>query len=602
MLNEVKYRTAVRKMKTIALAAIVMLFGSSTIAQTIEDGKKFLYYERYKSAKDVFQKLAGTSPADESVTYYLGQALLGLQDVAGAKTLYQQKLSATPNSPLVLAGMGHIGLLEGNTADARSRFETAINLSSGKRIDVLNAVGYANCNPEVKNGDAAFAIDKLTLATTLKGFKDPEVLTNLGDAYRKNNDGSNAERSYMAASALNPNYVRATYRSGRLYQSQGYSQEALFISKYNDVIAKDPNYAPVYNTLFNYYYNTEVSKSAIYMEKWLSSSDDDGMGCYYRAIMKFGQGKNSEVITKCDECITTGGATAPVNLYGLKAFAQSKTGDSLGAKSSFEQYLQKQIPAKIGAGDYFGYATTLLKFPGNENLAAGYIEKAVALDTLESSKVSYLKTMASAYRAIKNYAASAPLYSRILGIKKNYSNVDIYNAGIDYYNCNCNKFDSSILAFNKYIAKYPDDMNGYYFAALGAARIDSTMATGQGAEAYTKLIEAGERITDKTKTKDKLIEAYAYMMQYAFNIKKDQAAAIAYADKALLLDPTNAESIKSKEFVTKNNPNAKAPTKPKAPVKTTTPVKPTTPVKTPAKPTVPVKTPVKAPVKPVVKK
>ncbi len=578
-------------MKTIVLAAIVMLFVSNTTAQTIEDGKKFLYYERYKSAKEVFQKLASANPADESVTYYLGQAMLGLQDVAGAKSLYQQKLSATPNSPLVLAGMGHIGLLEGNTADARSRFETAINISSGKRIDVLNAVGYANCNPDVKNGDAAFAIDKLTLATTLKGFKDAEVLTNLGDAYRKNNDGSNAERSYMAATALNPNYVRALYRSGRLYQSQGYTQETLFLSKYNDVIAKDPNFGPVYNTLFNYFYNTEVSKSAVYMEKWLANSDDDGMGCYYRASMKFAQGKNSEVVSKCEECITTGGASAPINLYGLKAFAQAKIGDSIGAKSSFEQYLQKQTPSKIGAGDYFGYASTLLKFPGNENLAAGFIEKAIALDTLEASKVTYIKTIASAYRAIKNYAASAPWYNRILSIKKNYSNVDIYNAGIDYYNCNCNKFDSSILAFNKYIAKYPDDMNGYYFAALGATRIDSTMATGQGAEAYLKLIEAGERIADKTKTKDKLMEAYAYMMQYSFNIKKDQAAAIAYADKALLLDPTNAESIKSKEFVTKNNPNAKAPTKPKAPVK------PVVPVKTPAKPT----TPVKPTAKPVVK-
>jgi tetratricopeptide (TPR) repeat protein len=594
-----------RKMKTITLAAIIMLFASSSIAQTLEDGKKFMYYEKFKSAKDVFQKLASANPADESATYYLGQAMIGLKDLAGAKSIYQQKLSATPNSPLVLAGMGHIGLLEGNTADARSRFETAINLSAGKRIDVLNAVGYANGNPEAKNGDAAFAIDKLTLATTLKGFKSAEVLTNLGDAYRKNNDGSNAERNYMAAAILDPSYVRSTYRSGRLYQSQGYSQENLFLTKYNEVIAKDPNYGPVYNTLFNYYYNTEVSKSAVYMEKWLANSDDDGMACYYRTSMKFAQGKNnSEVVTKCDECIAAGGASAPVNLYGLKAFAQSKIGDSLGAKASFEQYLQKQIPAKIGAGDYFGYAEILLKFPNNEAVAASYVEKAIALDTLESGKVIYVKAIANAYRNIKNYCASATWFNRLLSIKKNYNNVDIYNAGIDYFNCN--KFDSSVITFNKYITQYPEEINGYYFTAIASSRIDSTMATGQGAEAYLKLIEACEKTADKTKVKDKLIDAYTYMMQYTFNIKKDQPGAIAYADKALALDPANAESIKNKEFVTRNNPNARPTTRPTVPAKTVpakaVPAK-TVPAKTvPAKPvpakTVPAKTTtVKAPVK-----
>jgi tetratricopeptide (TPR) repeat protein len=581
-----------RKMKTITLAAIVMLFASSSMAQTLEEGKKFLYYEKFKSAKEVFQKLIAANPNDESANYYLGQSMIGLQDVAGAKALYQQKLSATPNSPLVLAGMGHIGLLEGNTADARSRFETAVNLSAGKRIDVLNAVGYANGNPDAKNGDAAFAIDKLTLATTLKGFKSAEVLTNLGDAYRKNNDGSNAERNYIAAALLDPTYVRSTYRSGRLYQSQGFSQEATYLGKYNEVIAKDPNFAPVYNTLFNYYYNTEVSKSAVYLEKWLQNSDDDGMACYYRASMKFAQGKNnSEVVTKCEECIAAGGASAPVNLYGLKAFAQSKIGDSLGAKTSFEQYLQKQVPAKIGAGDYFGYASTLLKFPNNEAMAASYVEKAIALDTLESGKVSYVKAIANAYRAIKNYNASATWFNRLLSIKKNYNNVDIYNAGIDYFNCN--KFDSSVLAFSKYIAKYPEEINGYYFTAVASSRIDSTMATGQAAEAYTKLIEACEKTADKAKVKDKLIDAYTFMMQYSFNIKKDQPAAIAYADKALALDPTNAESIKNKDYVTKGNPNAK----PKVPAKPTVPVK-TVPAKTvPAKPATTKPAVVKPPVK-----
>ncbi len=556
------------KMKTLVLSFVAMLFAGALFAQSAEDGKKFLYYERFKSAKDVFQKLSNANPTDESAAYYLGQAMIGLEDVAGAKSLYQQKLSATPNSPLILAGMGHIGLIEGQTADARSRFETAINLSSSKRIDVLNAVGAPNSDPEMKNGDANYAVEKLKLATTLKGFKDPEVWANLGDAYRKTIQGGSAIQSYEAALALNPNYARAIFRKGRLYQSQGLSQEPLYLSLYNEAIAKDANYAPVYKNLFRYYYETDVTKAANYLEKALAVSDSDPNACYLRASMKFAQGLFAETISKANECITAEGANAIPNLYGLKAYAYTKSGDSANAKTSFEEYFKKQIPSKIGSGDYSTYAVTLLKFAGNELLAAANIEKAVALDSVEANKVAYLKLIANAYKEKNNFAEAANWYNKVLSIKKNYNNVDLYNAGYNYFRSA--KFDSSVAVFNKYTAKYPDDMFGFYMLAKANSGIDSTLATGLAASSYLKAIEVGEKTLDKAKIKDQLVGAYTFMMQYSFNIKKDQAAAIAYADKALSLDPTDAESIKNKEFVTKNNPAARPPTRPATRPATTT--------------------------------
>lgn len=545
------------KMKTLVLIVAIAFFANNTFAQSIEDGKKFLYYERFKSAKDVFQKLSTTNPADESAAYYLGQAMIGLEDVAGAKALYQQKLSATPNSPLILAGMGHIGLIEGQTADARSRFETAINLSGAKRIDVLNAVGAPNSDPEMKNGDANYAVEKLKLATTLKGFKDPEVWANLGDAYRKASEGGNAIQSYESALALNPNYARAIFRKGRLYQSQGISQEPLYLGFYNDAIAKDANYAPVYKNLFRYYYETDVTKAATYLEKGLAVSDNDPNACYLRASIKFAQGLFAETISKANECIAADGVNAIPNLYGLKAYAYVKSGDSVNAKTNFEEYFKKQTPSKIGAGDYSAYAFTLLKFAGSEQAAAENINKAVALDTLEKNKVDYLKVMATYYKDKNNFEEAANWFNKILSVKKNYNNVDLYNAGYNYFRAA--KFDSSVAVFNKYTTKYPDDMFGFYMVAKANSGIDSTLTTGLAAASYLKAIEVGEKAADKTKVKDQLVGAYTFMMQYSFNIKKDQAAAIAYADKALALDPTDAQSIKNKEFVTKNNPAARPP-------------------------------------------
>ena len=542
-------------MKTLLVAMVTILFAGSVFAQNIDEGKKFLYYERYKSAKDIFQKLSNANPADETAAYYLGQSMIGLEDIAGAKALYLQKLSATPNSPLILAGIGHVELLEGKTAEARSKFETAISLSGGKRIDVLNAVGAPNSDPEIKNGDAAYAIDKLKLATTIKGFKDPEIWANLGDAYRKNSDGGGAIQSYDAALRLNPNYARAIYRKGRLYQSQGRMQENLYTGFYNDAIAKDVNYAPVYNTLFNYYYETDVPKSAQFLEKWLTNSDDDPKACYYRASMQYAQGLFAQAITKATDCINAGGNNIYPNLYGVKALAYNRIGDSLNAKASYEEYFKKQIISKVGAGDYSSYAMILLKFPGNEAQAASYVEKAVALDSVEANRVSYLKALANAYRTQKNFGEAAKWYNQVLTLKKNYSNVDLYNAGYDYFRAG--KFDSSVAVFTKYTAKYPEDIFGYYMIAKANGGIDTTLATGLALNSYLKAIEVGENATDKTKIKDQLVGAYTFMMQYSFNVKRDQVAAVAYADKALALDPTDQQSIKNKEFVSKNDPNAK---------------------------------------------
>ncbi len=566
------------KMKTLILVFITIFFSSAIFAQSLEDGKKFLYYERYKSAKEVFQKLAAGN--DEASTYYLGQAMIGLEDIAGAKALYLQKLSATPNSPLLLAGMGHIGLLEGSS-DARSRFDAAASMAVGKRIDVLNAIGAPNSDPEIKNGDAGYAVEKLTQATAIKGFKDAEVLVNLGDAYRKNSDGGNAIKSYDAALALNPNYARAIYRKGRLYQSQGITQEPLYLSFYNDAIAKDAKFAPVYSTLFNYYYESNVNKAADYLEKALAVSDDDPNACYKRASIKFAQKLFTEAIAKSDECIAASGGNPIPNLFGLKAYAYARLNDTTNAKNFFEQYFSKQVPAKIGAGDYSTFATILLKFAGSEQKAGEYIDKAVALDSLEANKITYLKQIATAYKSQNKLLEAANWYNKILGVKKNCTISDLYNAGYNYYRAS--KYDSSISVFNKYVAKYPEDMFGAYMIAKNiAASSDSTMVKGEAATAYLKSIEIGEKAVDKNKVKDYLIGAYSYMMQYSFNIKKDQAAAISFADKALALDSTDAQLIKSKEFVTKNSPTAPT-TKPTTPKATTTTPKKATNTTTPKK-------------------
>ncbi len=559
-----------KKIKSGLLLLSTLFFSTMITAQSIEEGRKFLYYEKYKSAKGVFDKLVEANPNNVDAVYWLGQTLIGMEDIEAAKALYQKTLTANSSSPLLLAGMGHVELLQNKPQDARSRFETALSLSQNKSVPVLNAVGFANSDPDSKNGDGNYAVDKLKLATGIKGMKDPDVYVNLGDAYKKIGDGGQAQIAYEAALALNPGYARAPYRIGKIYQTQGQAQEEIYMKYFNESIAKDAAYGPVYRNLSDLFYNTNVTRSAEYLDKYLVNADDDPKNCYYKASMKYAQGLFAEAITKSNECLA---APQPYwKLYGIIAYAQNKLGDSIKAKESFEKYFSKAKTEQIGTGDYSTYATVLLKFPGNDSLAGIYVDKAVALDSLEVNKVTYLKSIAAYYETQKKFKEAADWYNKILTVKKNISKTDIYNAGYNYFRSGT--YQPSIDVFNLYGQKFPDDPFGHYMIGKAYWAIDSTMEQGLANPAFEKAIQVGQ--ADRTKYKNQLIGSYKYFVAYYANIKKDKAMAINYCDSVLAIDPADAEALNNKTVIGQMNMNAPKPkpsgtkpaekgTKPKSP-------------------------------------
>ncbi len=551
-------------------AAFILSFGN---AQSIDEGKKFLYYEKYISAKSVFEKLLAANANNTDAAYWLGQTLLSADDanVAGAKTLYQKTLAANSNNALLTAGMGHIELLEGKTQDARNRFETAISLSQGKNIPVLNAIGLANGNFDIKNGDAAYAIEKLKQATTLKGFKDPETWCLLGDAYRKLIDGGNAITSYQSALTANPTYARAKYRIGKVYQTQGPSQKDIYMQNFNDAIAMDADYAPVYNNLFNLYYNTDVNKAGEYLDKYLNiMGSDEPKSCYYRTTMKYAQGLNQDAISKADECIAASGGNPYFKLYGLKGYAYNNLKDSVKAKDAFEQFFKNAKEDQLGATDFKTYADILMKFPGNEALAGTLIDKAIVADTTEAGKVALIKSVAANYETQKNYGAAADWYKKILTIKKNPNKTDIYNVANNYRLGG--NFQSSVDNWGMYTSKFPNETYGYYMTAVSQTKIDTTMALGLAVPSYQKVAEVGEATwaTDSTKVKVHLLNAYKYLIQYTYNIKKDKKGASELCAKYLVKEPTDLEVIGFKKFfdtpgaIKQTTPSTKEPAKPAA--------------------------------------
>ncbi|MFM2359070.1 MAG: hypothetical protein RLY16_1063 [Bacteroidota bacterium] len=548
------------KCKSIALLLASIVFAGMLKAQTIEDGRKFLYYEKYKSAKETFNKLIAANPNDLMAIYWLGQTMITNpdatpKDLEDAKALYVQALEKSSNNALLIAGIGHVELHQGKAQDARQRFETALSLSQSKNPEVLKAIGVANADFDLKSGDPNYAIDKLKFATTLKGFKDPEVYCALGDAYRMLFDGGNAQTAYESALAINPNYVRALYRIGKIYQTQGPTQEELYMRYYNEAIAKDPAYGPVYENLYKLFYLTNVTESAKYLDKFLANTDDDPKNCYYLASMKYAQGLFNEAIREADGCIKANAEPYP-NLYGVKAYAYDRLGDSVNAKAAFELYFNKQLPAKIGPTDLETYAKVLLKFPGNEELAGTYILKAVDVDSTEFGKVKLLNSMAGVYMTQKKYKEAADWYSKVVATKKEARKTDLYNAGYNYFRAS--EFNSAIGVFNQYTTKFPDDAFGFYMLGKANWAIDTTLDLALANPHFEKAITVG--MADSVKYKGQLIGSYKYFVLYNAAKKKDNEAALAFCDRILSLDPNDAETISNKGLLSK--PAARTPARP----------------------------------------
>jgi len=547
-------------MKKIGLLASLILMGNILFAQSIDEGKKFLYYEKFESAQNVFQQMLTKDPNNVDAAYWLGQVYLqntDNTDTAAAKALYQKTLQANPNSGLIMVGIGEIELMEGKTNDARNRFETAINLTKKKELtDILLAVGRANV--DAKAGDAVYAIDKLKQAAE-RDKKSAEIQNELGDAYRKIIDGANATIAYQTALDLDPKNARASFMIGRIYETQGYGQEPIYMRYYNDAIAEDPKFAPVYYWLYTYYYQRDVNKAREYLNKYVAVADQDSKNCYAEASLYYVSKLYDEAISKADACIATAGAKPFPNLFGLKAYAYDKKGDSLNAKKSFEEFFAKVNPDKIGPNDFATYGKVLLKFPGQDSLAAVYVDKAVALDTVPEKKLGYVKDIAKSLYDAGKFLEAGKWYGKVLDLDHNYGKVELFYAGYsDYRGGNYKSADS---VFKLYQQKFPEDLYGWYLGARSKEGIDSTGALGLAKPDYDKIIQIADTTADKASIKDKLIPAYRYMVAYYYNIKHEKDSAIVYNNKILEVDPTDATALKTKDALESQKTTGAPPAK-----------------------------------------
>jgi tetratricopeptide (TPR) repeat protein len=530
----------------LGIVAAVLLMSNLVFAQSVQDGKKFLYYQRYNSAKETLEKVVAANPGDAEAQYWLGQVFIDMGQPEKAKDVYRKGLETAGSNPLLLVGMGHVELIEGKANEARQRFETAISLTKAKDVAVLNAVGHANT--DMKYGDADYAIEKLILATQVKSMRDPDVYINLGDAYRKKNDGGGSVKAYQNALVMDPRYAEAKYRIGKIYLTQGKDQEDLFVKYFNEAIAIDPNYGPAYYDLYGYYFFRDVYKSTGFFNKYKTLADPGPALDYEEASLLFASGDNKGAIAKADQLLALQGENADARLYRLKSYSYDKLGDSLNAIQNMETFISKAKEEQIVSDNWLLAASLAAKFPEKQEKFDRYIKTAIAMDTSQKAKVEIARKAIDIFKRVPNQQKVAEWSIELLNmVKPAPSKVDIYNAGFESFKAQNYLVADSV--FDIYKAKYPDEVYGYYWSFRSLSVVDSTMEQGLAVPDCQRFVEIAE--VDKVKNKSTLITAYGYLAGYNANVKKDFPMAITYLDKIIEIDPANVDAVKNKEILQK---------------------------------------------------
>jgi len=84
-----------------------LFFTSVVTAQTVQEGRKLLLSQRYRSAKETMEKVVAAAPSNPEAIYWLAQVLFESKNTAEAKEVLRKGMEGSNGSnPLLLVAMG----------------------------------------------------------------------------------------------------------------------------------------------------------------------------------------------------------------------------------------------------------------------------------------------------------------------------------------------------------------------------------------------------------------------------------------------------------------------------------------------------------------
>jgi tetratricopeptide (TPR) repeat protein len=547
------------KLRLLFLVAGVAGLCNSVFAQTVDQGRKFFYYHRYKSAKDVLDKVLAANPNNIDAIYWNGQTMLALKDSVGARDLYSKALQTNGNAPMLLAGMSDIELRFGKAQDARQHDEMAIQLTKQKDVTVLNAVARANI--DAPEGDLQYAIEKLTLATNTKNFNNAETYVLMGDAYRRLIDGGNAVQAYNKALSLDPKNAEAQFQIGKIYLTQ--NNKDYFLPAFEKAVEMDPSYAPAWYELFYYYYyHWDKEKATTALNNYAANADPGPDLDVIKIDFKIASGDFNGAKADAQAQINSLGDKVSPAMYKRVAYCCDTLGDNSCAQTNINSYFAKEDPAKVTPLDYVLKAGIEGKSTDSVIQQKAFDDYGLAIqkDTLTVNKAKYLASAQDLATKLGNKKALAVVARIVYTGLKDPTNSDLFKFGMAYYQAAMYPTADSIFC-GIYETKYPDEVYGYlYCMRIKALQDDSVGSQGLAVDAEMKLADFGrakDSIAKAAGTKDSIlykkyvIDSYSRLAFYYNNTKKDKAQAIFWLSKILEVDPGNADASKYIQLLNK---------------------------------------------------
>lgn len=539
------------KKTTLSILAAVLLSTTALMAQTIQEGMNHLYADRFKSAASVFDKLLAVNPNNIDAIYWKGQTFLQSDEImaarlANARQLYEKALQTTNGAPLIQVGMGHVELLEDKANEARQHFETALTLTrktkGGDDPNIETAIGRAITDS--KNGDFAYAVRLLEDAAS-KDVKNPDVLLNLGNAYRKAGQGSGggkAFESYNKALQLNPNFAIASLRLAKLFESQ---KNWEFVLNYlNEAVTKDPNFTAAYYELFYYYFNRgKYTEAEAQLNKYIGSKagENDIQDQYLYAMLCYLGTKNLDcAIAKAESVIAAMGDKTKPKVYRLLAYAYNDKGDCANAKKYSDTFFSKKNPEDVTDKDYTLRAEILGKCSGTDEEIIDAFTKAAEVDTVFTSKIETLKKAAGIFKAQKKRAIEAMFDQKVIDLKKEKASINDYFdlTTAFYFSQNYGKSRDAALVMKD---KWPDQIFGYDWAYNNSRLVDTVKKDSVAVPDALALYDFASK--DTVKYKKQIINTASFLAIYYANDKKDKDKGIEYLKKWQAADAANYDNI-----------------------------------------------------------
>ncbi|MBW1658039.1 tetratricopeptide repeat protein [Flavobacterium quisquiliarum] len=551
------------KFKIFSLALIASAGAAN--AQDINEAKKAIDAEQFDKAKTILKSIIKAKPSDGEANFVLGNVYLNQSVVDSAKIYYNNGLQASDKKNLSYIGLGQLDLDAKNTAAAQANFALATKDMRKKDVNefIYIARAYMNSdNPDYKN-----AIEVLKRAL-LVDPQNAQALLAIGDAYYGDKNQNDAYKSYRDAFAADNTLLRAKMQLGVLLKGAKSYDEA--IKSFNEVIAINANYGPVYRELAETYYKwarNKPSTSKVNLqnaitnyEKYLSLTDYSLDSKMRHADFLILVKDYKQLETVANKMI----AEDKVNprIFRYLGYAAYENGNVDVAIKSIEDFIKAPGNKAIGR-DYYYLGLSKIKkgtaADGTIDQAAfdaglADIKKAIELEPLV---VEEFADFGKELFGKKQYNQAAAIFELGANNKesKNYLDDAVYY-GISVYYGNAGKpvesrdkaaLENANATFDKILEVSPSYDEAYlYKGRINSALDKDDMIIKNYEEYVAKITAKGPEELAKPATTKKVIEAYnAIGAAYA---NTDKAKAVEYFNKTLVLDPANtyaAQSVKA---------------------------------------------------------